>query len=119
VRRVRITGPAQRDIARALRRSSEDFGARARERYRRLLDQALRDLAEDPDRVGVRPIDDVRVGYFAYHLKSSTKGTPKPTVHQPRHLLAFYIDDADDVVVAHIFHERQMLSRHLVADSKQ
>lgn len=113
MRRVRITGPARRDIARALGRSNENFDARARDRYRRLLDQALVDLGDDPNRPGVRPISDVRDGYFAYHIKSSTDNPPKPSVRQPRHLFAFYVDVAGDVIAARLFHERQMLSRHL------
>ena len=32
----------------------------------------------------------------------------------PRHLIAFYVDDSDAVIVARLFHERQMLSRHLM-----
>ena len=116
MRRVRLTGPARRDIHRALRRSRDDFGPQARDRYRHLFDQALMDLGEDPNRVGVRPIDDVREGYFIDHVKSSTKRASKPSVRQPRHLVAFYIDEAGDVIVARIFHERQMLSRHLSTD---
>jgi len=116
VRRVRITGPAQRDIFSAVQRSSDDFGPQARDRYRRLLDQALIDLGEEPNRVGVLSIDDVREGYFTYHIKSSIERAPKPSVRQPRHLFAFYVDGAGDVILARVFHERQMLSRHLAAD---
>ncbi len=116
MRRVRLTGPAQQDIARALRRSEENFGKRARDRYRRLLDRALRDLGEDPTRVGVRSIAEVREGYFTYHIKSSAKRVPKPFVRQSRHLIAFYVDESDDIIVARVFHERQMLSRHLAVD---
>ena len=111
---LRVTGPAKRDIARALSRSARDFGAAARKRYRDLLDQALKDLADDSARPGVKPIDDVRRGYFAYHLKYSTQNAPKPTVRQPRHLIAFSFDEAGDIIVARVFHERQMLERHLV-----
>lgn len=118
MRRVRITGPARRDIARTLRRSTQDFGNQARERYRRLLDQALKDLGEDPARIGVRAIDDIRTGYFTYHLKSSTRSGSKSSVQQPRHLIAFYVDDSGDVIVARIFHERQMLARHLIDDEQ-
>ena len=110
--RVRITGPARRDIADALRGSREDFGARACERYRRLFDRALRDLAAHPRGPGVRAIDDVRPGYFVYHLRSSAKGRVG-TVRRPRHLIAFRVDDSGDVVVARVFHERQMLARYL------
>ena len=41
------------------------------------------------------------------------KGQGSP-VQQPRHLIAFYIDNSDDIIVARVFHERQMLSQHLV-----
>ena len=34
---------------------------------------------------------------------------------RPRHLIAFYVDDSGDVIVARVFLERQMLSRHLRA----
>jgi len=55
----------------------------------------------------------VRPGYFVYHLKWSAKAQAKPTVRRPRHLTAFRIDDSGDVVVARVFHERQMLERYL------
>ncbi len=119
MRRLRLTGPARRDILRVLRRSRDEFGQDASDRYRQLLDQALTDLREDPIRVGVRSIGDVRDGYFVYHIKSSTGRAPKPSVRNPRHLLAFYVDNAGDVIVARLFHERQMLSRHLAPDDEQ
>jgi len=84
MRRVRLTGPARRDISRALQRSSVDFGAQVRDRYRRLLDQDLMDIGEDPSGTGMRAIGDVREGHFIYHIRSSTEGTPKPAVQQPR-----------------------------------
>ena len=100
-----------------LLRSSDDFGPRARDRHRRLLDQELVDLGEDPNRVGVRSIDDVREGYFTHRIRSSIDSAPTPIVRQPRHLVAFYVDDAHDVIVTRIFHERQASRR--IAVSKQ
>lgn len=113
MRRVRVTGPARRDIAKILRRSGANFGNEARNRYRRLIDQALQDLSGDAARTGVRSIDDIREGYFVYHLKWSRKGSAGPSVRQPRHLIAFSIDDSHAIIVARVFHERQMLARYL------
>lgn len=113
MRAIRVTGPARRDISKILRHSSATFGDQARQRYRRLVDQALKDLGADANRVGVQPIEEIRKGYFLYHLKWSRKTLPAPSVHQPRHLIAFYIDNSDAIIVARLFHERQMLSRHL------
>jgi toxin ParE1/3/4 len=113
VRRVRIAGPAQRDLADILRTSEEQFGAQARSRYRRLIDKALNDVARDPERAGVRSIDDVRPGYFVYHLNFSRRAGTTITVRRPRHLIAFRLDERGDVIVARVFHERQLLLRHL------
>jgi plasmid stabilization system protein ParE len=114
MRRIRVTGPARRDIEKILRRSAAEFGEQARQRYRRLIDQALVDLGDDIARVGVRSVDDIREGYFLYHLKWSRKSSSGPPVNHPRHLIAFYVDDSDTILVARVFHERQMLARHLV-----
>ncbi len=114
MRRIRVTGPARRDITRILQRSGAEFGDQARQRYRRLIDQALQDLSEDAARVGVQSIDDIRERYFLYHLKWSRKTSAGLPVRQPRHLIAFCVDDSDAIIVARVFHERQMLSQHLV-----
>jgi plasmid stabilization system protein ParE len=74
----------------------------------------MQDLGDDAARVGVQSIDDIREGYFLYHLKWSRNASAGLPVRQPRHLIAFYVDDSDDIIVARAFHDRQMLSRHLV-----
>ena len=114
MRRIRVTGPARRDIARILQRSSANFGNQARDRYRRLINQAMQDLSDDAARVGVRSLDDIRAGYSIYHLKWSRKGSAGQPVRQPRHLIAFYVDESDAIIVARVFHERQMLAQHLL-----
>ena len=113
MRRLRVTGPARRDIAKILTSSEADFGKPARDRYRRLIDQALQDLCDNAARPGVRSIDEVREGYWSYHLKWSRQGSVGRKIKQPRHLIAFYVDESDTVIVARVFHERQMLDRHL------
>ena len=114
MRRIRVTGPARSDVKKILRRSSAEFGNQARQRYRRLIEQALQDLSEDAARVGVQAIDDIREGYLVYHLKWSCKPSAGSHVRQPRHLIVFCVDNSDNIIVARVFHERQMLSRHLV-----
>ena len=111
--RLRVAGPAKRDTGRVLRHSREEFGQEAANRYRVLLDQALRDLADDSNRPGVRNIDDVREGYRAFHLKFSRDRTSQPTVRHPRHVIVFRMERDGAVLVARVFHERQLLQRHL------
>jgi plasmid stabilization system protein ParE len=111
--RVRLTRGAVNDIRRILRHSETEFGASARARYKALVDQAIRDIAESQTRVGVRSISDVREGYFAYHLRWSKPRVVGPSVARPRHILVFSVDRRGDVILAAVVHEREMLDRHL------
>jgi plasmid stabilization system protein ParE len=113
VRRVVIAELAAGDLERILRQSEPAFGARARRRYRALIDRAIRDVADDPDRPGVRAIDDVRAGYRLYHLRFSRRTGAGPPVGKPRHLLAFHLRGPDRLVTAAVLHERQLVERHL------
>jgi plasmid stabilization system protein ParE len=101
------------DIRRILHRGNAEFGVDAGARYKALLEQALQDLGEDPRRVGVRPIPDVRPGYFIYHVKFSKPRATGRSVGRPRHLVVFSVDPSEAVVVAAVVHEREMLKRHL------
>jgi len=113
VRTVRLAPGAIADIRRILQRSAPEFGPGEGSRYKVLLDQALQDLGEDPRRVGVRPVPDVRPGYFVYHVKFSKPRVTGGTVGRPRHLVVFSVDASDAVLVAAVVHEREMLERHL------
>lgn len=113
MRAVRLAPGAIADIRRILQRSNTEFGAGAGARYKVLLDRALQDLGEDPRRVGVRPVPDVRQGYFVYHVKFSKPRVTGRTVGRPRHLVVFSIDTSDAVLVAAVVHEREMLEQHL------
>jgi len=113
VRTLRLAPGAIADIRRILHRSTAEFGAGAGARYKVLLDQALQDLGDDPRRVGVRPVPDVRPGYFVYHVKFSKPRVTSRTVGRPRHLVVFSVDASDAVLVAAVVHEREMLERHL------
>ncbi len=113
MRRVRLTRSARNDIKRILRRSETEFGEVVRGRYKALLDQAISDLAEDPDSHSIKSIDDVKSGYFIYHIKWAKRRISGTSIKRPRHLLVFWIDDDDVIVVAAVTHERELLVRHL------
>lgn len=112
MKQVRLTHSAVRDVAYILERSRRDFGARARDRYAQLLDRALLDLAEDPSRIGVVSIEDLRPDSFIYHLKFSRTLSRGRRVLRPRHVLVFRVEQ-DEVIVMRMLHERQLLDRHL------
>jgi plasmid stabilization system protein ParE len=83
MRRVRVTGPARRDMGKILERTGADFGDQARRRYRQLIEQALHDLGDNATRAGVRSIDDIREGYFVYRLKWSRKDMRAQSIKNP------------------------------------
>ncbi len=113
MRRVRLTRLAADDIKNILRRSESEFGEVARGRYKALIDRAIQDLAEDPGRIGCKGIEDVRPGYFIYHIKWAKARLSGPSVRQPRHLLVCSIDGDAGIIVAAVVHERELLERHL------
>ncbi len=90
-----------------------DFGEAPRGRYKALLNQAIADLADDPARNGVKAIDEVRPGYFIYHVRWAKASMAGPSVRQPRHSLVFSIDGEGVVVVAAVIHDRELPARHL------
>jgi plasmid stabilization system protein ParE len=110
---VRLAPGAIADIRRILQRSKAELGPGAGARYKVLLDQALQDLGEDPYRVGVHPVPDVRPGYFVYHVKFSKPRVTGRPVGRPRHLVVFSVDSSEALLVAAVVHEREMLERHL------
>ena len=92
MRTVRLAPGAIADIRRIFQRSNAEFGVDARTRYKALLEQALQDLGEDPRRVGVKAVPDVRPGYFVYHVKFSKPRATGRSVGHPRHLAVFSVD---------------------------
>lgn len=109
---LRITRAARADIKHILRRSETEFGEIIRNRYKALLNTAMAEISDDPQRHGVRAIDDVRPGYFVYHTQWSKRSVTGPSIKRPRHLLLFSCDDTAATIAA-VVHERELLSKHI------
>jgi toxin ParE1/3/4 len=91
-----IVGPARRDLARIFRDSETRFGLVARNRYQALVDQAIRDLMVDSNRLGTQA-DSGRIHYHLRHYKNRVAGE---TVRDPRHLLVVRTDGSLMIVLA-------------------
>ena len=87
---------ALRELSRIFRVSETRFGLDARKRYEALFSQAIRDLLENPTRIGTQPDD----GRIHYHLKHSRTRVTGEKVRDPRHLLVVRIDGALMMVLA-------------------
>ena len=110
---IEISEVAKKDIAKVLRYSENEFGSNARKRYKKLINQAIYDLAENPKQIGVRNIDDIRKGYFIYHLGMSRKCVSGEKVGNPRHFILFKLLNSDRLFVARLLHERMLLVKHV------
>ena len=81
-----------------LGRSEAEFGTLGRRRYEILVEQALMDLLEDPERPGVAIV----AGRIHYHLRYSRHRVPRTPgqVGRPRHLIIARVINEDLVVLA-------------------
>ncbi len=109
-----LSPAAEQDILSILAWTHQQFGENARLRYEALLGQAILDVAEDPERIGVIRREEIREGAFTYHLWHSRLrvDTSVGRVRKPRHFLLFRV--ADGVVeIGRVLHDSMDLDRHL------
>ncbi|HEY0797489.1 MAG TPA: type II toxin-antitoxin system RelE/ParE family toxin [Acidisarcina sp.] len=112
---VSVTRPADNDIVQILAWSEAEFGLAATDRYETLIQQALIDLGEDPQRPGAQSRDEIREGIYIYHLSFSRRRVRGRTVKEPRHFI-LYKQGPDHVIeVLRILHDSRDLARHLPA----
>jgi toxin ParE1/3/4 len=109
-----VSGPARRDIAAMLKRSWQEFGEDAARRYEALLLQALRDVAEDPERPGsIERPEIMASGVRTYHLWHSRSRTEGLVVKNPRHFLLYRRREDGVIEIARVIHDARDLARHL------
>jgi toxin ParE1/3/4 len=110
---LRVALLARRDIDDLLRTSDETFGSATAERYRQLLEEAIRLIRTDPERVGVStrlgPTPDLRL----FHLRlARLRMPPAQRIARPRHVLVFrFVDGVVDLV--RVLHDAVDLPRRL------
>jgi toxin ParE1/3/4 len=114
----RISSLAERDIAIILEWTHEHFGEDARTRYEALLEQALIDVAADPQRAGTLARPEIARFAMTYHLRHS-RVRVKPAserVRRPRHYLLYRSGPDGVVEIARVLHDEMDLKRHLPED---
>lgn len=112
----RLAASAESDIAELLAYTAANFGEIARVRYEWLLIAALRDIADDPMRIGSIARAELGDNVRSYHLRHSRDRarTDHGIVQRPRHLLLYHA--APDVIgVGRVLHDVMELERHLPA----
>lgn len=113
MRDVALTPPAREALKAILRHSRQRFGPEARRRYRLLFEQAFQDLADDPERAGVRAAGarDASIRLYAVRHAQARVAAPD-RVANPSHVIAFRFDD-ERVEIVRLLHERMDLPTRL------
>ena len=105
MRQIAVAIDARIEVAGALAVSYRDFGPAAADRYRALIQQAYRDLADNPNRPGVTTPPDIPADLRLYPIRHSRHHLlPNDRVGRPRHVIAFRFDDAR-VEIVHLLHD--------------
>jgi toxin ParE1/3/4 len=115
MRTVRITPLADEDIITILAWSEERFGPNVQERYARLIDTAISDIAADPERPGSRARPELAQGIRTYHLSFSRQRArgQGSIIHKPRHFLVYRLRGDTHIEIVRVLHDAMELRRHL------
>jgi toxin ParE1/3/4 len=110
-----VAPAATEDMASILSWSEEHFGVTARRRYGALLEQAIVDVAENPDRVGCRRRPEIAAAARTYHLFHSRNHVAARIgrVKEPRHFLLFRRQEDGTIELGRVLHDSMDLARHL------
>lgn len=111
-RRLRLSKEADIDQLEIWVYTAEKFGLAQADRYKRLIGQALRDIARDPHRNGVVPRAEIAPDLYSYpiSLSATRSGT---RIHQARHFVLYLILSEKEIGVSRILHDSMEISRHI------
>jgi toxin ParE1/3/4 len=94
-----VSPSARRELIKIFAESFDRFGDTASLRYEALVEQAMVDLIQNPERPGIKSVD----GRIHYHLRHSRNRVSGGRVRAPRHILVCKIagDELYVLAVAH------------------
>jgi len=111
----RFSRSSERDIVQILETTSAKFGLAASRRYQSLIGQAVRDLAENPNRVGAQA-EGARIHYHLRHSRTRVAGA---RVSAPRHYLVVRIDGSMMTILAIVYDGMvESLARRIAAGER-
>lgn len=116
MRQLDVARNARRDIDKLLWDSHVRHGARAADRYRRLIDAALADLRHDPSRPTATRFETTTLWLYALRIASRRLAVTH-RVGDPPHVVAYRFDEAR-VRIVRVLHEAMDLPRHLASAAR-
>lgn len=106
------TATAQADIAEIRDYTLRRYGKDAAKAYSALLRQAFKDIRADPFRPGSKERAEIGAHVRSYHITLSRQRAGSK-VRSPRHLILYFLPEADEIVVSRVLHDSRDLARHV------
>lgn len=112
MRKITITEPARSDLLDIYKYTVNHYGHNAANSYEILLRQAIRDVREDPYRLGSKSRPEISKNIRSYHtMLSRTKAGG--TVKKPRHFILYFLPTENEVVISRVLHDSRDIARHI------
>lgn len=114
----RLSASAEADIVSLLAWTEDHFGEIIRRRYEILLVTALRDVADEPERVGSAARPELGPGVRSYHLRHSRERgrMSEGGIRKPRHVLLYRVIGPELLGIGRVLHDAMEVEQHLPPD---
>ncbi len=113
--RLRVSEPAQADIAHILSISEQSWGTEGRVRYATVLAAAMRKISADPEGPGTRDRSELKPGVRSFPIRH-VRTEQKNRVKRPVHVLFYRRVEPGLIEIVRVLHERMEPSSHLPKD---
>ncbi len=115
MRKLSITDPARSDLTDIRRYTLIQYGRTTADAYGALLKQAMRDIREDPFRLGSKERSEIGEKIRSYHIALS-RDRAASGIKSPRHFILYFLPNEDVVAVSRVLHDSRDLARHIPGD---
>lgn len=112
MRKLTITNPARSDLLDIRAYTVNRYGRDAADSYGTLLKQAIRDVREDPYRLGSKSRPEISKNIRSYHTMLS-RTRAGGTVKKPRHFILYFLPNENEVVINRVLHDSRDIVRHI------
>lgn len=118
---VTIAPKARHDIADILTWTLENFGPQSVNRYAKLIQTAIEDVATNPELAGSAARPEIAEHCRTYHLLHGRKkaGRRGNRVRKPRHFLLYRVAEPNVVEIGRVLHDSMELEEHLPAEYRK
>lgn len=110
---VRLSLPAEDDLAHILAASEDHWGLDARRRYASLIAAAMRAVGADPSGPLTRDRSELWAGIRSFHIRHATVGRAEDRAGRPVHILYFREGETGVIEIVRVLHERMEPGRHI------